>query len=328
MMYGDQIDEGTAFRQMDRCFEFGIDFLDTAELYTIPPKPETHGDSERIVGKWARTRGVRDRVVLATKVTGKSSLDHIRPGEKPRVTPRQIRQAVEASLARLETDYIDLYQIHWPDREAPMFGSELRGFSVSSEDDSTPIPEQLAALGELVREGKIRHVGLSNETPWGVMQFLKAADDAGLPRIVSVQNSFNLVNRTFEYGLAEIAMKEDVGLLAYSPIGQGTLTGKYLGGHEPAESRRALFGRMGRYQTPAAETAIAEYVGLARELGVDPAILAMQFVTTRPFVTSNIFGASTDAQLDTILASLDYEMTPDVLERVNDIHARLPNPCP
>lgn len=327
MMYGDQLDEAESFRQMDRCFEHGIDFFDTAEIYTIPPKAETQGNSERIVGSWIKDRGMRDRLILASKVAGRTNMPWLRGGDQ-RVNPAQIRAAIEGSLSRLQTDYIDLYQIHWPDRRVPIFGGDLTGYTAFNNDDATPIHEQLHTLAELVKEGKIRHVGLSNETSWGVMSFIRAAEQHNLPRMVSIQNCYNLVNRTYEAGLAEIAMEEQVGLLAYSPIGQGALSGKYLGGKKPADSRGALFGRLDRYETPSAEKMIAAYVDLAHELGVDPAILAMQFVTSRPWVTSNIFGASNDAQLDAILASVDMEWTDDVMQKVNALHAQCPNPCP
>ena len=328
MMYGDQIDEAEAARQMDRCFERGIDFFDTAELYTIPPKPETQGESERIVGRWMADRGRRSDIILATKVTGRSPLAHIRDGEPPRVTPVQMRQAIERSLRNLQTDYVDLYQIHWPDRQTALFGTDLRGYRVPKRKDGVPIDEQLGTLGELVKEGKVRHIGLSNETPWGVMSFLRAAEAHGLPRVVSIQNAYNLLNRSFESGLAEITMEEQVGLLAYSPLAQGVISGKYLDGQKPAGARGTLFGRLERYQTPSSEAAIRAYVNLAADLGVDPNILAMQFVTTRPWVTSNIFGARNQEQLDVIFASLDFEMSDDMLDRINDIHVTHPNPCP
>jgi aryl-alcohol dehydrogenase-like predicted oxidoreductase len=327
MMFGDQIGEAEAQRQMDRCLERGIDMLDTAELYTIPPKAETQGESERIVGRWVEDRGVRDRVFLATKVTGRSDNGWLRDGAPVRVTREQVRLAAERSLRNLRTEMIDLYQIHWPDRPTRGFGGDLHGWR-PYEDDGVPIEEQLSVLGDLVAEGKVRHVGLSNETPWGVMAFLRAAERSGLPRVVTNQNAYNLTNRYYEYGLAEIAQQEAVGLMAYSPIGQGALTGKYLGGAKPSGSRGEMFGRLGRYESPSADEAIRAYVEVARELGVTPAVLAMQFVTTRPFVTTNVFGAHGEDQLDEVFASLDMAWTEDAEEAVNAVHARLPNVCP
>lgn len=328
MMYGDQMDRDGAFRQMDRCVEFGIDFFDTAELYTIPPKPETQGESERIVGAWMKARGNRDDIILATKVTGKSGMTYIRGGDQPRVTPAQISVALERSLENLQTDYVDLYQIHWPDRSVTIFGSELKGYTHHDTDGAVPFDEQLSALSKHVEAGRVRHIGLSNETPWGVMQFLAAAERHGLSRVVSIQNCYSLVNRTFEYGLAEIAMQEQVGLLAYSPIAQGALSGKYLDGTKPSGSRGEMFGRLGRYETPSADAAIRGYVDIARRFDLDPSALAMQFVTTRPWVTSNIFGASNDQQLDVIFASVDIDWADALMDEVNALHATYPNPCP
>ncbi len=327
MMYGSQTPEDIAHRQMDRCFEFGINFLDTAELYSIPPDPETHGNSERIVGNWIKSRGVRDKVFLASKIAGRSGMTWMRDGQETRLTPAQIRKAVEGSLARLQTDYIDLYQLHWPDRATPSFGSILYGYR-HYKDDYVPLEDTLGALDELKREGKIRHIGLSNETSWGVMKYLQIAKDKNWPRMVSIQNAYNLLNRYFESDLAEIAMQEKIGLLAYSPLGQGYLSGKYLDGKEPAGSRLALYGRLERYQTPAAEAAIRAYVSLAQDLKVDPAALALQFVTSRPWVTSNIFGATSDAQLDVVFQSLSIKWTREIDRAVNAIHAQYPNPCP
>ncbi|MEM9168188.1 MAG: aldo/keto reductase [Pseudomonadota bacterium] len=327
MMYGDQIGEADAFAQMDAALDRGINFFDTAELYTIPPKAATQGESERIVGRWMKDRGARGRIVLATKVVGRSSATYLRDGETPRLTRAQIRTAVERSLVNLQTDHIDLYQTHWPDRRAPIFGADLKGYG-HYDQDWVGFDETLGALTDLQREGKIGHVGLSNETAWGVMRHLEVAEGAGLARVQSIQNVYNLLSRTFEYGLAEIALQEDVGLLAYSPIAQGVLSGKYLGGAKPAGSRGALFGRLGRYETPSAVAAIERYVALAREAGIDPAALALQFVTTRPFVTSNIFGASSLEQLDVAFASLEVPWTEDLEKAVAEVHAALPNPCP
>ncbi|MFC2952322.1 aldo/keto reductase [Marinicaulis aureus] len=328
MMYGDQISEADAVLQMDACFDRGINFLDTAEMYTVPPKPETQGESERIVGRWMASREVRDKVILATKVAGRSPAAYMRPeGGETRLTPEQIRFAVERSLENLQTDYIDLYQLHWPDRPMPLFGGVRTGY-VHYQDKGVPIEETLSALGDLVKEGKVRHVGLSNETPYGVMQFLKASDEQQLPRVISIQNAYNLLNRSFEMGLAEIALEEQVGLLAYSPIGQGALTGKYLDGGNPPGSRKALFNRLQRYETPMADEAIRGYLTIAEKFGADPTVFAMQFVTTRPFVTSNIFGARNMDQLDVIFASLDLKWTDEMDAAVNELHGRIQNPCP
>lgn len=327
MMYGDQVTRAEANHQMDRCFERGINFFDTAEFYTVPPKPETQGESERIVGDWIKAQNVRDKIVLATKVAGRSGFTYLRENEDVRVNAKNIRFAVERSLRNLSTDYIDLYQIHWPDRKSPMFGMELSGYK-HYDDDYFSFEEAMETFAALQNEGKILHFGVSNETAYGVMKMAGLSDQKGLPRPHSIQNAYNLVNRNFEIGLAEVAMQENVGLLAYSPIAQGALTGKYLNGEKPAGSRGALFGRLGRYETPSADQAIQSYVDLAKSLDLDPAALAMQFVTTREFVTSNIFGARNDAQLDVIFDSLDVAWTDEIEAAVNKLHGKLPSPCP
>jgi len=327
MMFGDQISEEDAVEQMDACLARGINFFDTAELYTIPPKPETQGESERIVGRWLAARKNRGEMIIATKITGRSSMPWIRDGAQCRLTGDQIFAAVERSLRNLQTDYIDLYQLHWPDRKIQLFGADRGGYRHQN-DDAVPFEETLAALDDLVRAGKIRHIGVSNETPYGVMRFLSEAEKRSLPRIVSIQNAYSLVNRTFENGLAEIAMEEQVGLLAYSPIAQGALTGKYLGGVKPEGSRGSMFGRLDRYETTNAEAAISGYVNIASDFSVHPAALAMQFVTTRPFVTSNIFGANGMDQLQIIFDSLDLRWTDEMEKAVRALHEATPNPCP
>ncbi|MGV6800323.1 MAG: aldo/keto reductase [bacterium] len=328
MMYGDQISEADAQAQMDKCFERGINFYDTAELYTIPPKPETQGNSERIVGRWIKERGNRDKIILATKVVGRTLMNWFRDNdEECRLNKKQIKTALERSLKNLQTDYVDLYQTHWPDRTVFGFGSSLRGFRFKPDEEPVDIDETLEAFDELIQEGKVRHMGLSNETAWGVMRHLDGANNRGLPRVVSIQNCYNLLTRGFETDLAEIAMREQVGLLAYSPIAQGALSGKYLKGQKPKGSRGEMFGRLDRYETPGTDPAIEQYVALAKDFGHDPAALAMQFVTTRPFVTSNIFGANGMAQLETIFASLDIEMTRELEKAISEIYIRWPNPC-
>ena len=327
MMFGDQINERDAAAQMDLCLDRGINFFDTAELYTIPPKPETQGESERYIGRWMATKKNRSDMIIASKVSGRSPMTWLRDGQATRLTRDQINHAVDRSLKNLQTDYIDLYQLHWPDRGVQIFGGARDGY-MHYDDKGVPFEETLGALGDLVKAGKIRHVGVSNETAYGVMRFLRCAETDAQPRMASIQNAYNLANRTFEMGLAEIAMEEQVGLLAYSPIGQGTLTGKYLDGQRPKGSRGEMFGRLDRYETPQAVEAIAGYVDLADKFGVHPAAFALQFVTTRPFVTSNIFGARGMEQLEIALASIDLAWTSEMEKAVNELHGRIQNPCP
>ncbi len=327
MMYGDQINEKDAYEQMDACLDRGINFLDTAELYTIPPKPETRGNSERIVGNWLKARGVRDKMVLATKVVGRSPMTWIRDGEKTRLTREQITSAINRSLDILQTDYIDLYQLHWPDRKIALFGGSSNSYR-HYDENYVAYEEILETLNDIKKEGKIRHIGLSNETSYGTMRFLQASKDHDLPRMQSIQNAYNVLNREFEIGLAEIAHEEKVGLLAYSPMAQGVVSGKYLDGNLPEGSRGKLFGRLERYQTPSAEKAVRSYVALAKELGVDPSALANQFVTTRKFVTSNIFGVSSIGQLETVWQSLEINWTDEIEAAISNIHKEFPNPCP
>jgi aryl-alcohol dehydrogenase-like predicted oxidoreductase len=328
MTWGEQNTEAEGHAQMDMALDRGVTFFDTAELYPIPPKRETQGRTESTIGTWFRSRGTRDRVILATKVCGRGQNDWFRDDGSPtELSRRQIEEAVDKSLKRLQTDYIDLYQLHWPDRPVPQFGSNPTVFR-RVEGPEHPIPEILEVLGDLVRAGKIRHVGLSNESPWGVTSFLRASESRGLPRVASIQNAYSLVNRTFEGGLAEIALREDVGLLAYSPLAQGYLTGKYAGGALPKGSRKQLFDRLQRYETPGAAPAIDAYVALAREAGLDPAQMALAFVTSRAFVTSNIIGATSLAQLETALDSTGVTLTPDLEARIDAIHLRHTNPCP
>ena len=330
MTWGQQNTEAEGHAQLDLAVDRGVTFIDTAEMYSIPPKAETQGSTERIIGAWLAARGRRDRIVLASKVAGRTGSDWLRPdGKGARLDAANIRYALEQSLKRLRTDYLDLYQLHWPDRPVSLFGAGGTVFrGLPEPDDSIPIEETLEVLARCVEEGKIRHVGLSNETAWGVSRFLRAADQGIGPRVVSIQNAYNLLNRTFEIGLAETALRENVGLLAYSPLAQGYLTGKYQRGARPPGTRTTLFERGQRYEKPGAEAAIDAYLALARDVGLDPAQMALAFVTTRSFVTSNIVGATSIAQLETILGSLDVAITPELEARIDAIHQVHQNPTP
>jgi aryl-alcohol dehydrogenase-like predicted oxidoreductase len=327
MTWGQQNTEADGHAQMDYALDHGINFFDTAELYSIPPRAETQGSTERIIGSWFRARGARDKVILASKVIGRSDNTWFRDdGSKGELSRAQIEEAVNKSLKRLQTDYIDLYQLHWPDR--PMAWGANPVIFRHQDGESHPIEEILESLDAMVKAGKIRHVGLSNESAWGTMTFLKHADIRGLPRVESVQNAYNLLNRTYETALAEVSMREKVGLLAYSPLAQGFLTGKYLNGARPAGARTTLFDRSQRYQTPGAEPAIEKYVALAQEFGLDPAQMALAFVNTRPFVTSSIIGATSLEQLKTDIGSIDVTITPELEKRIDAIHLVHTNPCP
>jgi aryl-alcohol dehydrogenase-like predicted oxidoreductase len=329
MTFGQQNSEAEGHAQLDYAFSRGVNFLDTAEMYSIPPRPETQGSTERIVGSWLKARGGRDKVIVATKVAGRGAMTWLRENEAPtKLDKKNIAYAVEQSLKRLQTDYIDLYQLHWPDRSVPLFGEGGTAWRSPSPREEVAIEETLAALDELAKAGKIRHIGLSNETAWGVAQFLRGAEAGIGPRVVSIQNAYHLLNRTFEMGLAEFSWREQVGLLAYSPLAQGYLTGKYQNGARPPGARTTLFERGQRYETPGAAQAIDKYLALVKELGLDPAQFALAYVTSRPFVTSNIIGATTMAQLETDMASIEVKITPEIEARIDAIHRLHSNPTP
>jgi len=327
MTFGEQNTEAEGHAQMDYAVDRGINIFDAAEIYPIPPKPETQGRTEAIIGTWLEARKNRKKVVIATKVAGRSStINWLRgDGALSRQSKGQILEAVDKSLARLRTDYIDLYQLHWPDRPMRIFeGLEY----VRLPGDSHPIHDILATLGALVQQGKVRFIGLSNETPWGVMTFLRLAEQHGLPRPVSIQNAFNLVNRSYEVGLSEIGYEEGTSLLAYSPLGQGYLTGKYENGALPPHSRKTLFDRLGRYEKGNGPRAISAYVALAKKHGLDPTQVAISYAVSRPFVTSVIIGATTMEQLKTDIDAADLKLPDAVLEDIDQIHLDYPNPCP
>ncbi len=327
MTYGQQTGEADAFAQMDYAVAKGVNFFDTAELYAIPPRAETYGATETIIGKWLFARKNREKIILATKIVGRSASPWFRNGEMARLDRQNIFYAVEHSLKRLQTDYIDLYQLHWPDRPLDLFEANSNGYRDRGGPDGVTFEETVSALGELVRQGKIRHFGVSNETAWGVSQFLRASEAGAGPRLVSIQNAFHLLNRQFEIGLAEFSFREQVGLLAYSPLAQGFLTGKYLQGARPEGARFTLFPRAQRYQKPGADEAILDYLALARDSGLHPVHLALAFVTSRPFVTASIVGATNLDQLKLILDAPNG-LDPEIEQRVDAIHQIRGNPAP
>lgn len=325
MTWGEQNSEAEGFAQIDRAKACGINFLDTAEMYPVPPRRDTYGATERIIGNYFKARGDRADWVLASKVAGPGNgIDYIRGGQLKH-NRQHIVAALDDSLKRLQTDWIDLYQLHWPERSTNFFGQ--LGYR-HQEQDFTPLQETLEVLGEQVKAGKIRHIGLSNETAWGTMKYLQLADRLGLPRAVSIQNPYNLLNRSFEVGLAEVAIREQCGLLAYSPLAFGMLSGKYENGARPANARITLFSRFARYTNPQAIAACSRYVTLAREHGLDPAQMALAFVTRQSFVTSNIIGATSLEQLESNLGSLSLELSDELLDAIEAIHREQPNPAP
>jgi aryl-alcohol dehydrogenase-like predicted oxidoreductase len=325
MTWGEQNSESEAFAQIERAKAAGINFLDTAEMYPVPPNAETYASTERIIGNWFKKQGDRADWILASKIAGPGNgISHIRDGSLKH-NRQHIVAALDASLARLQTDYLDLYQLHWPERSTNFFGK----LGYTHKDEAfTSLEETLEALDEQVKAGKIRHIGLSNETPWGTMKFLQLAESRGWPRAVSIQNPYNLLNRSFEVGLAEVAIREQCGLLAYSPLAFGMLSGKYEDGARPAKGRLSLYSRFTRYFNPQSEAACSRYVALAREHGLEPTQMALAFVTRQPFVTSNIIGATTLEQLDSNIASFDLVLSDEVLAGIEAIHKDHPNPAP
>jgi len=283
MTWGEQNNEDEAFRQMDMAYDYGVNFFDTAELYPIPPSAETQGETSRIISRWLKSKNIRDKIIIADKIVGRSNMDWFRDnGEPTRLNPKQIKFALERSLKNLNTDYIDLYQLHWPDRPLNVF-SGLE-YQHKETEDVISIKETLNCLNEFVKEGKIRSIGLSNETAWGVSEFIKVAEIEGLEKIVSVQNPYNLLNRSYEVGISEISIREKVGLLAYSPLASGTLSGKYLDGKLPEGTRLKLFGeRYPRYRTPNSEPAIKEYMKIAKKFNLNVCQMAIKFCEIQTF---------------------------------------------
>jgi aryl-alcohol dehydrogenase-like predicted oxidoreductase len=327
MTWGEQNSQADGFAQMDAALEAGINFFDTAEMYAVPPTAKSYGTTETIIGNWFQARpGMRDKIVLASKVCGRAGESHRFVRNGPRLNRAQVLEAVDSSLRRLQTDYLDLYQVHWPERSTNYFGK--LGYRHVDESDIASIEETLGALGEIVKAGKARHVGISNETPWGAMRYLQLAELHALPRPVSIQNPYSLLNRSFEIGLAEVAHREQLSLLAYSPLAFGTLSGKYLNGAQPEGARITRWKRFSRYLSPEAQKATAAYVALAREHGWSPAQLALAFVNEQAFVASNIIGASSLEQLRENIGSAALTLNPELRTAIEAIHTSQPNPAP
>ncbi|EJB8415888.1 TPA: NADP(H)-dependent aldo-keto reductase [Vibrio vulnificus] len=324
MTFGEQNSQQDAFEQLDYAVAQGINFIDTAEMYPVPPKAQSQGLTEQFIGNWLSKSGKREKVLIATKIAGPRNVPYIR--DNMSLNRRHIHTAIDDSLTRLQTDYVDLYQLHWPQRQTNCFGQ--LNYPYPDTQEEVTLIETLEALNELLKAGKVRYIGVSNETPWGVMTLLRLAEKHDLPRIVSIQNPYNLLNRSFEVGLSEISHYEGVQLLAYSPMAFGTLSGKYLDGARPKGARCTLFERFQRYFTPQGLEATKAYVSLARDYGLDPAQMALAFVNQRPFVASNIIGATTLDQLKANIESLNVKLEDEVLNKIQQIGTTYSNPCP
>lgn len=323
MTWGEQNTQDEGFEQMDYALGQGVNFLDTAELYPVPHNPKTYRDTERIIGNWFKARNNRDQVVLATKMTGYAPFtQHIRPRG---FTNPELTKALEGSLSRLNTDYIDLYQLHWPERATNFFGQLDYPYTEQWEDNFL---EVLTQLNTFIKDGKIRHIGLSNETAWGTMRTIQLAKENGLEPFVSIQNPYSLLNRTFEVAMSEVCHYEDIQLLAYSPLAFGRLTGKYNDGTATDFSRLNQFEGFIRYNGERSLHATEQYIAIASEFGITPTQLALAFVNTRPFVYSNIIGATSMAQLKENIGSIDIAFTPEMEKAVNAVHLNNPNPAP
>ena len=332
MTWGQQNSEKEAHDQLSFAIERGINFIDTAEMYSVPPREETYGLTEKYIGTWLKNQD-RSNIILATKIAGRTSnvpsgppgLDWIRKG--PRLNEEHIFEAIENSLKRLNTEYIDLYQIHWPERPVNSFGQ--LGYIHNPRKDDIKIEVTLEALSKAVQKGLIKYIGLSNETPWGVMKFIEAAKEFSLPRVVSIQNPYSLLNRSFEAGLSEIAINEEVGLLPYSPLAGGVLSGKYLNGKKPENARMTLFERMRtRYTNQHAENAVLEYQKVALKYDLNLTQMAINFVTKQNFVTSNIIGATSIDQLEENIDSINCELNEEVIKEIEKVHKIYTYPCP
>ena len=326
MTWGEQNSEKEGFEQMNFALNQGVNFWDTAEIYSIPMREETYGETERIIGNWFEKTKKRNEIVLATKVCGNTSNKYIRGGGNS-FGKKKIIEALDESLKRLKTDYIDLYQLHWPERNTNFFGDY--GYEHDENDKNwTPFEEILESLKKFIEQGKIRYVGLSNETAWGLSKFLELSKMKGLPKMMSVQNPYNLLNRTYEVGLAEISVREQSGLLAYSPLAFGYLTGKYRNNKLPAKSRMQLFKNFNRYKNENGQKAIDEYYKISKKYNLDFTQMSLKFCEIQHFTTSVIIGATTMEQLKTNIESVNVNLNSDIINDINKIQQKYPNPCP
>ncbi|WP_412986947.1 NADP(H)-dependent aldo-keto reductase [Pontimicrobium sp. IMCC45349] len=325
MTWGNQNTEAEGHAQLDYAFEQGVNFIDTAELYPVPATAETQGRTSKIIGTWLQKTGNRDKIVLASKIAGPGDYTaHIRTNG---FSPDAIKSAVDAELERLQTDYIDLYQLHWPERQTNTFG--IRDYKHNPNDPwQDNFKEILETLDEIIKAGKIRHVGLSNEKAWGTMRYMEESNKHDLPRPITIQNAYSLLNRPFEGDMAEVAIRENIGLLAYSPLGFGVLSGKYIKGTAADNARLKLFPRFARYSSEQSTEATKQYLELAESNGLTLAQMALAFVNQQPFITSNIIGATNLEQLKENIDSINVELSAEVLEKINVIHAVIPNPAP
>lgn len=326
MTWGKQNTEADGHKQMDYALEQGVNFFDTAELYAVPASAETYGKTEEIIGTWFKKTGNRDKIVLASKIAGAGPYTaHIRSNG---FAKEAIIEAVEGSLKRLQTDYIDLYQLHWPERGVNCFGVRDYPFATSRKEAENHL-EILETLNGLVKQGKIKHVGLSNETPWGTMKYLETAEKYNLPRMITIQNSYSLIHRAYEYGMSEVSLRENIGLLAYSPLAQGVLSGKYLNGNQPEGARGTLFPQfIARYKGQGATTAVEAYQKLAAKYRITLTELSLAFINQLPFVTSNIIGATKMDQLKENIGSIHIDLSEEILQEIEAIHSAIPNPAP
>jgi len=326
MTWGNQNSQEEGFEQMNFALEQGVNFFDTAELYAVPASPETYGATEKIIGNWFKETGNRDKVILASKIAGPGDYTaHIR---KDGFSKRGIVEAIEGSLKRLQTDYIDLYQLHWPERGVNAFGVRDYPYTTSKEEAENHL-EILETLQDFIKQGKIRNIGLSNETPWGTMKYLRTSEEHNLPRPVTVQNSYSLIHRSYEYAMSEVSLRENIGLLPYSPLAQGVLTGKYIKGGQPEGARGTLFPRfIARYKNESSEKAVIAYQEIAKKNGMTLTELSLAFINQLPFVTSNIIGATKVSQLKENIGSINYDLSEETIKEINAIHNLIPNPAP